>query len=89
MDKYAETKEILSNMAAVKMDMNSHKGSIEDVDPEILLKLMRDEIVEIEQAVINENNMILIIEEAADTMNYLVALVHQQIEKYRSRKHEH
>ena len=85
-DKYAETKQILSNMAAVKMDMNSHKGEIEAVPFAKLIKLLKDEIDELDSAIRNDKSIIEVIEEASDVMNYLVAVVSQQIHKYRNRK---
>lgn len=84
-DSYSETKEILSAMALVKMKMNSHKGNIEEVEPERLMTLLKYEIEELEIA-IQEMDGNSIIEEAADAMNYLVAIVHQQIADYRNRK---
>lgn len=85
MDKYTETKEILSNMAAVKMDMNSHKGNIEDVQVDRLVKMLSGEVDELKEA-IDSNDLMKVIEEAADVMNFLVATTHQQILKYRNRK---
>ena len=86
MDKYAETKEILSNMAAVKMDMNSHKGSIEKVNVVTLIDLLKLEVTELDKAISIDKGIINILEEAADVMNYLVAITDQQILKYRNRK---
>lgn len=85
MDRYEETKEVLNNMATVKMTMNDHKGNIEECADAQLLDMLRGEIEELEQAVQNES-MIEIIEEAADVMNFLVALVHKQLTIYRERK---
>ena len=85
MDKYAETKEILSNMAAVKMDMNSHKQKIESWEPNALLEMLRSEVEELEEAV-SKGSILGVIEESADVMNFLVALTHQQINVYRNRK---
>lgn len=85
MDKYDETHRVISNMAGVKMRLNSHKGNIEEYDPEFIIKKLREEVDELEEATKN-GQMLHIIEESADTFNYLVALVHQQIELYRRRK---
>jgi NTP pyrophosphatase (non-canonical NTP hydrolase) len=84
-DKYAATKEILSNMASIKMEMNSHKGSIENIDSMTLVALLGDEVAELREAVAKEN-MLHILEEAADVMNYLTALIHKETHKYRNRK---
>ena len=85
MNKYDETLEVINNMAMVKMTMNSHKGAIEKVDPEILIGLMGDEVKELHEAIMGDD-MMHIIEEAADVLNFLVAVTYQQIEAYRSRK---
>lgn len=88
MTKYEETIEILNNMAKVKMTMNSHKGSIELNKPKVVLQQAFDELKELEQALLSDEDVELmhVIEEAADVQNFLIAIVHQQIEKYRSRK---
>jgi len=72
-------------MAGVKMRMNAHKGDIEDVDPLALIKKMRGEVDELEEA-IQKGDIMHIIEESADVFNFLVALTHQQVTKYRVRK---
>lgn len=84
MDKYDETHRIISNMAGVKMRMNNHKGNIEDYDPIDIIDLLKKEVAELEDA-IREGDMLHTIEEAADCFNFLVALTHQQVEKYRKR----
>lgn len=85
MNKYTEATEVINKMAEVKMTMNAHKGSIEDVDPTVLIQLMRQEIEELESAVDNDD-MLNIIEEAADIQNFLLGLIQQQMNKYRSRE---
>ena len=85
MNKYEETIEILNNMAKVKMAMNSHKGSIESGESMDILQKTFNELKELEEAM-NEKDLMHIIEEAADVHNFLIAVVHQQIERYRSRK---
>ena len=84
-DSYSETKEILGAMALVKMKMNAHKGAIEDIETGHLIGMLRSEIQELEEA-INTGDRAHIVEEAADAMNYIVAIVHQQITTYRKRK---
>ena len=86
-NKYEETVEILNNMAKVKMAMNAHKGDIEVVDPMVILQRTFDELKELEEAM-NEKDLMHIIEEAADVQNFLIAVVHQQIQRYRGRKNE-
>lgn len=86
-NKYAETIEILNNMAKVKMAMNAHKGDIEVVDPMVILQQTFNELKELEEAM-GDKDLMHIIEEAADVQNFLIAVVHQQIQRYRSRKDE-
>lgn len=84
-DKYADAKAAIEHMAAAKMVMNRHKGSIEDVDPQKLIDLLRQEVEELDEAVLS-GSMVHIIEEAADIHNFLIGLVQQQIDAYRGRK---
>ena len=85
MDKYDEVHDIIVRMAGAKMRLNAHKGHIEDCEPEYLLKAMRSEIDELEEAM-KRGDMVKIMEEAGDAFNFLVGIVHQQIELYRMRK---
>ena len=85
MKKYDETLEVINQMAMVKMQMNAHKGAIEEGHPDRIVEMMRAEVLELSDA-IHEGNIMHVIEEAADVMNFLVAVTHQQIEAYRSRK---
>lgn len=82
MDKYADTRSVIENMAKVKMAMNSHKGNIEDMDVSKIRSLLSEEISELFEA----EDMLHVIEEAADVHNFLLALVHKKVEEYRSRK---
>lgn len=85
MSRYSEAQAIINKMAEVKMTMNAHKGNIEDGKPLDILKLMDGEVAELAEAV-EQGNMMHIIEEAADVQNFLLALVQQQLNAYRSRK---
>ena len=85
MADYSEAQAIINKMAEVKMTMNAHKGKIEENSPATLGVCLTEEVHELEQAV-KEGDMIHIIEEAADVQNFLLALVQQQLNKYRSRK---
>ena len=67
------------------MCLNSHKGKIEEAEPEWLMKAIRAEIDELEEA-IQDGNIMHIIEESADVFNFLVGIVHQQTTLYRIRK---
>lgn len=90
MDKYDETHRIIANMAGVKMRMNSHKGNIEDCCPAKIIKMLKGEVTELEEAIASQTDgdLMHIIEEAADCFNFLVAVTHQQVEKYRGRKEQ-
>jgi len=85
MNKYAEATEVINKMAEVKMMMNAHKGNIEDVESHMLLDAMANEMEELAEG-IRSGDMINIIEEAADIHNFLIGLVQQQLDRYRSRK---
>lgn len=82
MDKYADTRSVIENMAKVKMAMNSHKGDIEDSSVSEIRDMLSDEITELFEA----EEIIHVIEEAADVQNFLLALVHKKIKEYRNRK---
>jgi len=85
MGDYSEAQAIINKMAEAKMVMNAHKGNIEDVHVSRLLKCIRDEVNELDAAT-DADNIMHIIEEAADVQNFLLALVQQQLNAYRSRK---
>jgi NTP pyrophosphatase (non-canonical NTP hydrolase) len=85
MDKYEETKRILNDMASVKMAMNSHKGNIEDIDEVRLVTMLKAEVTELEEA-IQSGDLMQILQEAADVQNFLLGVVHQQVDNYRRRK---
>lgn len=84
---YDDAHNVIRDMANVKMTMNSHKGVIEDLNPNVLMQSLRHEVKELAEA-LEEGNLLHIIEEAADVNNFLVALVQQQINKYRNRKND-
>ena len=87
MNKYNDTLNVINHMAMVKMAMNQHKGNIEDVYIGDLVKMLDDETRELVEA-IDKDDTLRVIEEAADCMNFLVANVHQRIDKYRGRNHD-
>ena len=86
MTDYSEVQQIVSDMAKVKMAMNSHKGKIEKSSSRSLIGLLKQEVEELEQTLLSEEDLMHVIEEAADVQNFLLAIVHQQVIKYRSRK---
>jgi NTP pyrophosphatase (non-canonical NTP hydrolase) len=85
MDEYDEVKSVIMSMAEAKMQINSHKGRIEDVDSDALYALLKGEVDELGGAM-EEADIMHIIEEAGDVFNFLVGVVHQQITLYRMRK---
>ena len=84
-NQYDDAFEAIKLVAKAKMVMNYHKGDIAAVDKITLVAMLGDEVDELRQA-LTEDNLMHVIEEAADVHNFLVALVHQQIEHYRGRK---
>lgn len=85
MDDYSEAQAIINKMAEVKMTMNAHKGRIEDCDTDDIKVMLYGEVEELEGA-LEEDDITHIIEEAADVQNFLLALVQQQLNRYRGRK---
>lgn len=88
MKKFDEVEQIISDMAKVKMSMNSHKGDISKltfVAKNGQFSLLREELEELEQA-LEGGDYMNIIEEAADLHNYLLAAVYRATEEYRNRK---
>lgn len=83
--EYKDTFDVINQMAMVKMAMNRHKGNIENNETSAIIEMLRAEVEELSQAT-KEPDILHIIEEAADVMNFLVAVTHQQIERYRGRK---
>lgn len=81
MNEFDETREIISNMCEVKLKMNSHKGDIKKVEMDKLMELLRGEINELYSA----DTMLNTIEEAADCINYITAIVYKAVHKYRDR----
>ena len=84
-DKYDDVHDIIIKTAGAKMRLNSHKGQIEDAEPDKLMSMLKGEITELEEAM-TEADIMHIIEEAGDVFNFLVGVVHQQITLYRMRK---
>jgi NTP pyrophosphatase (non-canonical NTP hydrolase) len=49
--------------------------------------MLEEEVHELAEALTDDSeNLVHIIEEAADVQNYLIAIVHQAVTKYRNRK---
>lgn len=80
-----DASEAVNSMASVKMVMNRHKGDIVDVDPLVLMAKLREEIAELEDAMI-DGSLHDVIQEAGDVQNFLLAIVAQAIKTYRTRK---
>ncbi|MBW2637436.1 MAG: hypothetical protein JRC86_07955 [Deltaproteobacteria bacterium] len=84
--KYDEVTAIIVSMAKAKMIMNSHKGNIENVSVDVLVKLAKTELDELREAVDSDGDYTHIIEEAADVLNYTIGVCYNAIEGYRNRK---
>jgi len=82
---YDDAFEAIKLMAKTKMVLNYHKGDIANCSSTDLIEMVKGEVIELDNAVQDEE-IVHVIEEAADVLNFLVALTHQQIKKYRSRK---
>lgn len=87
MKNYNLDYQLLVSMAKIKMAMNAHKGDIEDISIPLLIQFAKDELDELGEALMGgESNQILVIEEAADVVNYMVAAVRKATEAYKNRK---
>ena len=85
MSDYDEAYDIIVNMAKVKMTLNAFKGRIENIPPDRIAELCIAEARELQQA-LEDGDVIKIIEEAGDVLNFAVAAVQQALIAYRSRK---
>jgi len=85
MSKYDEALEIVCHASRMKMTLNSHKGAIEGIPPEVAIKLLKKELTELEDA-LKDNNHEEVIIEAGDVLNFLTSLVYNSIDGYRKRK---
>ncbi len=83
--QYDDAFEAVKLAAKMKMVLNYHKGDIADCSPEDLITMLKSEVDELERAIFNKH-VVDVIEESGDIMNFIVAISHQQIEKYRHRK---
>jgi len=85
MCSYEDTQEVVLAMARAKRAMNRHKGKIEDIDDHMLIALAKDELAELREA-IDGDNLMHVIEEAADLFNFIMAVSHKKVIQYRGRK---
>ena len=85
MNSYNEAYDIVVSMAKVKMTLNAHKGKIENIPPDDIAKLCHQEVDELDEALI-KGDVIKIIEEAGDVLNFAVAAVQQALITYRSKQ---
>lgn len=82
---FEEARDVLNHMAHVKMVMNSHKGDITKVPNPELTAGLANEVAEL-RAALDESDLTHVIEEAADVMNFTLAIVQQALNNYRGRK---
>lgn len=80
-----DASEAINAMASVKMIMNRHKGDIIDVEPLTLIQKLKEEVAELEEAMI-DGDLNEVIQEAGDVQNFLLAIVAQAVKSYRIRK---
>jgi hypothetical protein len=78
--------DLIVKVADVKMKLNSYKGQIESIDDETLLRGAHGEVEELKTALQVGDATICVIEEAADALNYLAAIVARAIARYEGRK---
>lgn len=83
--KYEEAMQMIMDTARFKMALNSHKGSIENIDVPKLIELAKDELDEMLEAW-NEKDDEKVVIEGGDTMNFVIGVCHQANARYRARK---
>ena len=84
MSQYDEAYDIVVSMARVKMTLNAHKGKIENIPSGQIAALCMAEVQELDVS-LQDGDVIKIIEEAGDVLNFAVAAVQQALITYRSR----
>ena len=85
MAKYETEMEMIMNSARFKMQLNAHKGDIEDMDPESLANRACEEVVEMMQAY-DKGNWDQVVVEPGDVMNVLIGIVSQAMTNYRAER---
>jgi hypothetical protein len=78
--------DLIVKVADVKMKLNSYKGQIESIDDEALLRGAHGEVEELKAALQVGDPTICVIEEAADVLNFLAAIVARAAARYEGRK---
>jgi len=78
--EYAGDFRRFTDAMAYKMVLNKHKGRWEDVNLEEMLKRLKDEVDELEEA-IGTKNMVEILLEAADVANFAMIVASVAIER--------
>ena len=85
MAKYETEMEMMCNSARFKMQLNAHKGDIEDIKPAELASMAKSEIDEMMYAY-NAKNWDQVVVEAGDVMNFLIGIVSQAMTNYRAER---
>lgn len=85
MTKYETEMEMIMNSARFKMQLNEHKGAIEEVNAGVLSGRAKAEIDEMMQA-FEKEEWDQVVVEAGDTMNFLIGIVSQAMTKYRAER---
>ncbi len=85
MSKYEVEMEMIMNSARFKMQLNQHKGDIEDINRVELAVKARDEIDEMLRA-FQDEKWDQVIVEAGDAMNFLIGIVSQAMTRYRAER---
>lgn len=85
MSKYDEVMDIICHTARYKMVVNSHKGSIEQIDHKKAVELAAKEMQEAMEAW-EKGDWEKVMVELGDVMNFMVSIGHNALENYRRRK---
>lgn len=78
---------VFASIMEHKLSLNDHKGNFEEQDTKRLLRLLKDEVEELEEA-IEEGDYFHILTEAADVANYACILAWNQLLKTTDREEE-
>ena len=86
-EKYLEAVELIVSAARYKMALNSHKGDIELIPPDICVDMAKAELDEFLEA-LDKQDWDASIVELGDAFNFIIALAYNATDGYRKRKHE-
>lgn len=85
--RYEDVVRMITNAALFKLQLNSHRGTIEDLPFDQIIHCLTEEVHEVVHAY-GEKRWDDVIVECADVLNFVIAVALQAQNKYRSRIRE-